>query len=247
MCIWLLLIDILQRQDIEFVKVLLAFGADVNPMNKDKSTPLDLSIGKYAYLDRSESLVEIVEIPSTSEPAVFSQSMLKYTDELGTLLKDCGAVLGSRLCKEQKLRIDSFVDFIGESDEKYSSSGVFPGGKATGEGGDWCTKISKMYFELETKLGAMLENVNVTLDLDTAAALGIQIREMKLLQTAGSRMLFLDGGGMKGLVQIEILGDIERRTGRKITDLFDWIVGTSTGAIIALGLVYGKLIQPENY
>ena len=179
--------------------------------------------------------MEIVEIPSTSEPAVFSESMLKYTDELGTLLKDCGAVLGSRLCKEQKLRIDSFVDFIGESDEKCSGSGVFPGGKAIGEGGDWCTKISKMYFELETKLGAMLENVNVTLDLDTAAALGIQIREMKLLQTAGSRMLFLDGGGMKGLVQIEILGDIERRTGRKITDLFDWIVGTSTGCHYCFG------------
>ena len=32
---------------------------------------------------------------------------------------------------------------------------------------------------------------------------------------------------------------IERRTGRKITELFDWIVGTSTGGIVALGMVYG--------
>lgn len=56
----------------------------------------------------------------------------------------------------------------------------------------------------------------------------------------GSRILFLDGGGMRGLVEIEILIDIERRTGHKITELFDWIVGTSTGGIVALGLVYSK-------
>lgn len=56
----------------------------------------------------------------------------------------------------------------------------------------------------------------------------------------GSRILTLDGGGIRGLVQIEILSEIERLTGRKITDLFDWIIGTSTGGILALGLVYCK-------
>ena len=55
----------------------------------------------------------------------------------------------------------------------------------------------------------------------------------------GSRLLFLDGGGVKGLSQIESLIQLEEATGRKITDLFDWIVGTSTGGIIALLLVYG--------
>ena len=52
--------------------------------------------------------------------------------------------------------------------------------------------------------------------------------------------MFLDGGGIRGLIQIEILSMLERRTGRKITELFDWIIGTSTGGIVALGLVYGK-------
>ena len=56
----------------------------------------------------------------------------------------------------------------------------------------------------------------------------------------GSRVLFLDGGGIRGLVQIEILIELERRTGRKITEMFDWIIGTSTGGIVALGLVYGE-------
>ena len=56
----------------------------------------------------------------------------------------------------------------------------------------------------------------------------------------GSHILFLNVGGMRALVEIEILMDIERRTNHKITELFDWIVGTSTGGIIALGLVYGE-------
>ena len=58
----------------------------------------------------------------------------------------------------------------------------------------------------------------------------------------GSRLLFLDGGGIKGLSQIEALIQLEEATGRKITELFDWIVGTSTGGVIALALVYGECV-----
>ncbi len=58
----------------------------------------------------------------------------------------------------------------------------------------------------------------------------------------GSRILSLDGGGIRGLIQIENLMEIERRTGKRITELFDWIIGTSTGGIIALALVYCEFI-----
>jgi patatin-like phospholipase/acyl hydrolase len=62
---------------------------------------------------------------------------------------------------------------------------------------------------------------------------------------AGSRVLCLDGGGVRGLIQIEVLRQLELRTGAKVTEIFDWIVGTSTGGILALGLVYGnsKILQ----
>ena len=58
----------------------------------------------------------------------------------------------------------------------------------------------------------------------------------------GARVLCLDGGGARGLVQLEVLRQMEERLGGKIIDKFDYIVGTSAGGIIALALVYGKYI-----
>ena len=59
-------------------------------------------------------------------------------------------------------------------------------------------------------------------------------------QRKGDRVLCLDGGGIKGLILVELLSCIEKITGKKIIDLFDWFVGTSTGGILALALVYSK-------
>ena len=55
---------------------------------------------------------------------------------------------------------------------------------------------------------------------------------------AGVRVLSLDGGGVRGIVELVILQEIERSLGPglPIQAFFDLIVGTSTGGIIALGL-----------
>jgi len=54
------------------------------------------------------------------------------------------------------------------------------------------------------------------------------------------RILSLDGGGLRGLTQLVILKRIEDITGKRIHELFDLIIGTSTGAIIAAGLTAKK-------
>jgi patatin-like phospholipase/acyl hydrolase len=51
------------------------------------------------------------------------------------------------------------------------------------------------------------------------------------------KVLSIDGGGIRGVIPATILAEIEKRTQARIADLFDLITGTSTGGILALGVV----------
>jgi patatin-like phospholipase/acyl hydrolase len=51
------------------------------------------------------------------------------------------------------------------------------------------------------------------------------------------KVLSIDGGGIRGIIPALILAEIEKRTGKRISELFDLIAGTSTGGILTLGLV----------
>ncbi len=51
------------------------------------------------------------------------------------------------------------------------------------------------------------------------------------------KVLSIDGGGIRGLIPATILSEIEEQTGARIAELFDLVAGTSTGGILALGLV----------
>lgn len=54
-------------------------------------------------------------------------------------------------------------------------------------------------------------------------------------------MLTLDGGGMRGIIMCQILSAIQNAADRRIIDCFDWIAGTSTGALTAAMLCTGKM------
>ncbi|KAK0631476.1 hypothetical protein B0T14DRAFT_3900 [Immersiella caudata] len=57
-------------------------------------------------------------------------------------------------------------------------------------------------------------------------------------RSSGARVLSLDGGGIRGIVELEVLKSIEEALGGnlRIQLFFDLIVGTSAGGLVALGL-----------
>ncbi len=53
------------------------------------------------------------------------------------------------------------------------------------------------------------------------------------------KVLSIDGGGIRGVIPAVLLEHIEKQTKQRVADLFDLIVGTSTGGIIAAALTCG--------
>lgn len=54
------------------------------------------------------------------------------------------------------------------------------------------------------------------------------------------RILALDGGGIRGVISAKILERVQKKIGQPLNEYFDLIAGTSTGSILAAGLVLGK-------
>ena len=75
----------------------------------------------------------------------------------------------------------------------------------------------------------------------------------KLTKPGPRKLLALDGGGIRGLITIEVLAEIERLLKDEpgagddfvLAEYFDYIAGTSTGAVIATCLVGRDVRRPD--
>lgn len=230
------LIFILQMGDLEAVKCLSVFDADMNALNLQKKTPLDLLENpSNATLQGSTSEKEPTEHEAMSpilaqtppgETKESDETHVSSTEssgqEIAAFLEICGAKQG----KDIAARI-----FLQDSIDASPSS----------EDSDL---LARAFTDINTTLDQRLREAGLSEKEEpgTSKYLGLLSHELDRLRKGGSRVLCMDGGGIRGLIQMELLTQLERLTGKKVTELFDWIVGTSTGGIVALGLVYGKSV-----
>src|SRR6516162_2817916 len=72
----------------------------------------------------------------------------------------------------------------------------------------------------------------------------------RIEQEGPKKLLAIDGGGIRGVLALEVLQKIENLLKAKsgspdfrLADYFDYIAGTSTGGIIAAGLAIGMSVE----
>ncbi|XP_033102364.1 calcium-independent phospholipase A2-gamma-like [Anneissia japonica] len=65
------------------------------------------------------------------------------------------------------------------------------------------------------------------------------------VKARGLRVLSIDGGGARGVIPIVVLREFERRTNCRIRDMFDYVMGVSSGGVLAFLLTFGKSTLAE--
>lgn len=86
-------------------------------------------------------------------------------------------------------------------------------------------------FEGNTKSKAFIDRANIHSEADLKQALQEKYKNVDTIF-----ILSIDGGGIRGIIPATILAHIQKETGVKITDAFQFYIGTSTGGLIVLFL-----------
>ena len=218
------------------MKALVALGANVNA-DIDSMTALKFALEKSGRLEEStapdrlndsrgfETTVQPGSVVDTDSNRIREEKI--HCEDMCDLLKSVGAT--------------SHCDNTQNGRSKYSDV-------VTCESQLDHNKVALRYKELNDTLKSKRHEYELMQSPAVACDVLKVLQEVETYCKAfGSRILCLDGGGIRGLVQIQVLRQIENETRKNIVDLFDWIVGTSTGGIIALALVYGMYYVYYSY
>ncbi|CAI8027127.1 85/88 kDa calcium-independent phospholipase A2 [Geodia barretti] len=206
---------------IEVIKLLIAFGADINLPNENQNNETPLDVARRCNHQSARSLLsDLRAFSSTSEAFVrYRFERLSSFPEDSELPEKYDNVDFSAAGAESVVPHD-IPDVFKAQFEHYKSE---------------LTRHSISRAHVEDPGALMMQQFEIDRFEKTRGELPPELQGK-----GGSRILFLDGGGIRGLVLIEVLMKLQQLTGTSVVKMFDWIVGTSTGGILALALVYAK-------
>ena len=181
---------------------------------KQRSTSLTSSPTMLELLtpDSSSHVAPLPSIACTLEKRTSNLSDSRVSKLTG-VLQEAGAERRQKLIQEGFFlsRNSTRITFDKLSESMSKSEVKSPSGPQTAAGN--CHELLNARLKYYTLLQNLIKRCVNIVDqspqiLNAASNLVVHMREMKLLQMAGSRILFLDGGGLRGLMQVEILSQV---------------------------------------
>ncbi|XP_033630973.1 85/88 kDa calcium-independent phospholipase A2-like [Asterias rubens] len=224
----------IQRQRLECAMAILCAGANVNVRVPGGDTPLHDAVRKN-NLDMVHALIVFGADVNAVNMKKESPRHIATTPIISSL----GSYMGSTN------HIISALHLVGAKRCPPGMQGCSAGCKAGGTYNGNPTTANTDFTQLESNK-AYDEFLAICIGL-MASKQGVSMATDETDNASSCRqsdnVLCLDGGGIRGLVLIQILNAIEEAAGRPIADLFDWIAGTSTGGILALALAVGFSVK----
>ncbi|XP_067128398.1 85/88 kDa calcium-independent phospholipase A2 [Centruroides vittatus] len=215
----------IQHNRFACVMALLSNGANPNLVGSDGNTPLHLAV-KSGDITLVQALIvfgaDINSVNGNGETPRHIISKIKTSQK--ELLYVLHAV-GAKRCPVQQE----------ECFDGCSNAGTFDGRNIIYN----FSSVPKLYDELigaAAVVAALQKHKNQSSSKNTDETDASKM-------TKRCRLLCLDGGGIRGLVLIQMLSFIENIVNIPIIHCFDWLAGTSTGGILALALAIGKSIS----
>ncbi|XP_066214481.1 85/88 kDa calcium-independent phospholipase A2 isoform X1 [Saccopteryx leptura] len=207
------------RSRFDCVMVLLTHGANANARGEHGNTPLHLAMSK----DNVEMIKALI---------VFGAEVDTPND-----LGETPAFIASKISKLVTRRaLLTLLRTIG-ADHHFP---LLPGAPA--EPGSQAAQHSSSPARPQPPPLISLNNLELQdlVHISRARKPGFIVNSRRDEKRTHDHLLCLDGGGVKGLVIIQLLIAIEKASGMATKDLFDWVAGTSTGGILALAILHSK-------
>ncbi|KAL0822332.1 hypothetical protein ABMA28_004431 [Loxostege sticticalis] len=201
------------RGRLDCVVALLSRGAEHSIGDKEGNTPLHIAVKQ-------------TNIPIVQALAVFGANLEAKNNE-GHTPRHCVSIEMSTSNYDKILYV---LHAVGAKRCPGEMSGCRPGCAARGE-----------YNGVPPPPVARAATRKVINDMLTVA--GIEKASGLEEEKKRGRLLCLDGGGIRGLVLVQVLLTLQESVGKPIVECFDWVAGTSTGGILALALACGKSLR----
>lgn len=209
--------------DMRCVKLLLAFGAHINAVSDFDQTPMNIAVAHdqgiiIQLLEALKGITAAFVEPIVTHPLPLTSCFQSLRAPFSPDSSDCELEIATRL---NDIVYDVPMDSIRPFDINLHLE----------------SRIQNSFTLNEEELVAMVTQEQQFLPLHQLIPEIMHSLTYKIHN--GHKILSLDGGWMRSLIQIEILEQLEIFTGQNVTEIFDTFIGSSSGALIILGLVYG--------